>query len=130
MRTTLEETKDDLIERAASLATHRKGSGAPPGEAATQLLKIFYKHVAPEDINDRSEVDLYGGAMAQYKLAANRPQGTANIRVFTPTVSEHGWSAGGHTVVEVDTAGPVDVPALADLVRTAAREPRAPLGRR
>ncbi|HET6654114.1 MAG TPA: NAD-glutamate dehydrogenase [Nocardioides sp.] len=113
MRTTLEETKDDLIERAASLATHRKGSGAPPGEAATQLLKIFYKHVAPEDINDRSEVDLYGGAMAQYKLAANRPQGTANIRVFTPTVSEHGWSAGGHTVVEVVTD---DMPFLVDSV--------------
>ena len=35
--------------------------------------------------------------MSQYKLAADRPQGTANIRVFTPTVAEHGWSAGGHT---------------------------------
>ena len=113
MRTTLEETKDDLIARAASLATHRKGSGGPPGDAATRLLKIFYKHVAPEDVNDRSEVDLYGGAMAQYKLAANRPQGTANIRVYTPTVSEHGWSAGGHTVVEVVTD---DMPFLVDSV--------------
>ena len=113
MRTTLEETKDDLIEKAASLAADRKGAGSPPGETAVQLLKIFYRHVAPEDITDRSEVDLYGGAMSQYKLAASRPQGTANIHVFTPTVSEHGWSASGHTVVEVVTD---DMPFLVDSV--------------
>ena len=113
MRTTLEETKDDLIDRAASLAASRKGAGAPPGEGAPQLLRTFYRHVAAEDITERSEVDLYGGAMSQYKLASHRPQGTANIRVFTPTVSEHGWSAGGHTVVEVVTD---DMPFLVDSV--------------
>ena len=51
--------------------------------------------------------------MSQYKLAASRPQGTANVRVFTPTVAEHGWSAGGHTVVEVVTD---DMPFLVDSV--------------
>jgi glutamate dehydrogenase len=69
--------------------------------------------VAPEDIVDRSEVDLYGAAMSQYKLATHRPQGTANIRVFTPSVSEHGWSSNGHTVVEVVTD---DMPFLVDSV--------------
>ena len=113
VRTTLEETKDDLIEKAASLAADRKGAGSPPGETAVQLLKIFYRHVAPEDITDRSEVDLYGGAMSQFKMAASRPQGTANIHVFTPSVSEHGWSANGHTVVEVVTD---DMPFLVDSV--------------
>ena len=51
--------------------------------------------------------------MSQYKLAVERPQGTANIRVFTPTVDEHGWSADGHTVVEVVTD---DMPFLVDSV--------------
>ncbi|QWZ10589.1 NAD-glutamate dehydrogenase [Nocardioides panacis] len=51
--------------------------------------------------------------MSQYKTAAYRPQGTANIHVFTPTVAEHGWSAGGHTVVEVVTD---DMPFLVDSV--------------
>ena len=51
--------------------------------------------------------------MSQYELAATGPQGTANIRVFTPTVAEHGWSAGGHTVVEVVTD---DMPFLVDSV--------------
>src|SRR4051812_530111 len=51
--------------------------------------------------------------MSQYQLASYRPQGTANVRVFTPTVAEHGWSAGGHSVVEVVTD---DMPFLVDSV--------------
>ena len=113
MRTTLEETKDDLIAKAAQLAAGRKGAGGPPPATSAGLLKAFYRHVAAEDITERSDVDLYGAAMSQYKMAANRPQGTANVRVFTPTVSEHGWSAGGHTVVEVVTD---DMPFLVDSV--------------
>ncbi|HSE69736.1 MAG TPA: NAD-glutamate dehydrogenase [Nocardioidaceae bacterium] len=113
MRTTLDESKDDLITRAAELAAHRKGAGGPPGTTTEQLLRSYYRHVAPEDIVSRSEIDVYGAAMSQYKLAQSRPQGTANIRVFTPTVSEHGWSANGHTVVEVVTD---DMPFLVDSV--------------
>jgi glutamate dehydrogenase len=115
--TTLDETgnteRDDLIERAASFAASRKGSGGPPGGKSAELLRYFYRHVATEDLVSRTEVDLYGAAMSQYKLASYRPQGTANIRVFTPTVAEHGWSAGGHTVVEVVTD---DMPFLVDSV--------------
>lgn len=117
MPTTLEETanaeRDDLIEKAAAFAATRKGSGGPPGETSAALLRYFYRHVAAEDISTRTEMDLYGAAMSQYKAASYRPQGTANIRVFTPTVAEHGWSAGGHTVVEVVTD---DMPFLVDSV--------------
>ena len=42
-----------------------------------------------------------------------RPQGTAQVRVFTPAVSEDGWTAGGHSVVEVVTD---DMPFLVDSV--------------
>ena len=51
--------------------------------------------------------------MSQSSSPSHRPQGTANVRVFTPTVAEHGWSAGGHTVVEVVTD---DMPFLVDSV--------------
>ncbi len=113
MRSTLEETKDELIEKAASLASHRKGTGGPPDEHVEALLRCYYRHVAPEDIVERSDVDLYGATMSQYKLAGERPQGTAKIHVFTPTVAEHGWAADGHTVVEVVTD---DMPFLVDSV--------------
>ena len=117
MRTTLDGTgnaeRDDLIEKVAAFAASRKGTGGPPGETSAELLRYFYRHVATEDIAERTEMDLYGAALSQYRTAAYRPQGTANIRVFTPTVSEHGWSAGGHTVVEVVTD---DMPFLVDSV--------------
>ncbi|HZJ07689.1 MAG TPA: NAD-glutamate dehydrogenase domain-containing protein, partial [Nocardioidaceae bacterium] len=113
MRTTLDETKEELIAKAASVAASRKGASGPPGTSAAQLLSAYYRHVAPEDIVERSEVDLYGAAMSHYKLALSRPQGTANIRLFTPSVSEQGWSADGHTVVEVVTD---DMPFLVDSV--------------
>jgi glutamate dehydrogenase len=111
--TTLEQAKDDLLDRAASLAAGRKSKDGPSPDRSAELVRYFYRHVAPEDINDRSEVDIYGAAMSQYKLAVRRPQGTADVRVFTPSVAEHGWSAGGHTVVEVVTD---DMPFLVDSV--------------
>ena len=54
--------------------------------------------------------------MAQLRLASERPQGTASVRVSTPSVSVNGWSAGGHTVVEVVTD---DMPFLVDSVSMA-----------
>ena len=89
------------------------------------MLRAFYRHVAPEDLLERDATDLYGAVMAQLRLAAERPQGTASVRVFTPSVSVNGWSAGGHTVVEVVTD---DMPFLVDSVsmaleRGAARHP-------
>ena len=56
----LEETKADLLSKAAALAAHRKGSGGPPTELAADLLRTYYQRVAPEDVVDRAEVDLYG----------------------------------------------------------------------
>jgi glutamate dehydrogenase len=113
VRTTLDDSKDDLIAKAAELASDRRAAGGPPGTSVHQFLKSYYRHVAPEDIVDRSDTDLYGAAMSQYRIATQRPQGTANIRVFTPSISEHGWSANGHSVVEVVTD---DMPFLVDSV--------------
>ncbi|MDF9804163.1 glutamate dehydrogenase [Streptomyces sp. HB372] len=45
-------------------------------------------------------------------VAENRPQGTANVRVHTPTVEENGWTC-SHSVVEVVTD---DMPFLVDSV--------------
>src|SRR5687768_17240087 len=97
-----DEPKDDVISKAAAMAVARRGKGGPAGDAG-QFIRQYYRHVALEDLAERAEVDVYGAAMSQYRLAGQRPQGTANVRAFTPTVAEHGWSAEGHTVVEVVT---------------------------
>ena len=76
------------------------------------FLQRYYLHTAPEDLDDRDPVDVFGAALSHYRLAENRPQGTANVRVHTPTVEENGWTC-SHSVVEVVTD---DMPFLVDSV--------------
>jgi glutamate dehydrogenase len=109
--TTLDVDKSELLAKATDLAVAGKGTGGPPHGTVGALLNAYYRHVAPEDVVDRSEVDVYGALASQFKLARSRPQGTAQVRAFTPSLSEHGWSAGGHSVVEVVTD---DMPFLVD----------------
>ena len=116
--TALEKSKSELLTKLCSFADS-KGSSAPEGVDLPGMLKAFYRHVAPEDLLERDAADLYGAVMAQFRLATERPQGKANVRVFTPSVSVNGWSAGGHTVVEVVTD---DMPFLVDSVSMALSE--------
>ena len=109
--TTQDVDKTELIEKATDLARQGRGTGGPPHDQVDGLLHAYYRHVAPEDIVDRSDVDVYGALASHYKLAQGRPQGTAQVRAFTPTLSELGWSAAGHSVVEVVVD---DMPFLVD----------------
>lgn len=98
----LDSSKADLVADAAALA-RGKGSGGPGPEAAEALLTAYYRHGAPEDLLDRSPVDLYGALASHHRLGLRRAPGTALVRVFTPTVADDGWTANGHSVVEVVT---------------------------
>ena len=101
----------DLVARATELARAGRGSGGPPHDEVGALLAAYYRHVAPEDVSGRADVDVYGALASHYRLAQERPQGTAKVRVLTPTLADEGWSAGGHSVVEVVTD---DMPFLVD----------------
>ncbi|WP_107644883.1 NAD-glutamate dehydrogenase, partial [Streptomyces sp. Ru87] len=122
MQTKLDEAKAELLARAARAAEispagaqqptglHREG--APDPEALTAYLQRYYLHTTAEDLTDRDPVDVLGAALSHYRLAEARPQGTANVRVHTPTVEENGWTC-SHSVVEVVTD---DMPFLVDSV--------------
>lgn len=135
MQTKLDEAKAELLTRAAKVADNSPGggvggpggtprvragsagTGADQGERPGQdmllsYLQRYYLHTAPEDISGRDPVDVFGAASSHYRLAENRPQGTANVRVHTPTVEENGWTS-SHSVVEVVTD---DMPFLVDSV--------------
>ncbi|WP_416983101.1 NAD-glutamate dehydrogenase [Streptomyces sp. T028] len=128
MQTKLDEAKAELLERAARVAenspvggylpTGTTGEGTPGAPGTTDhdtllaFLQRYYLHTAPEDLKDRDPVDVFGAALSHYRLAENRPQGTANVRVHTPTVEENGWTC-SHSVVEVVTD---DMPFLVDSV--------------
>ncbi|CAM5684140.1 NAD-glutamate dehydrogenase [Streptomyces griseomycini] len=122
MQTKLDEAKAELLDRAARVAenspaggklpTGTADGGAPDRESVLAFLQRYYLHTAPEDLTDRDPVDVFGAAVSHYRLAENRPQGTANVRVHTPTVEENGWTC-SHSVVEVVTD---DMPFLVDSV--------------
>ncbi len=101
----------DLVAKATELARAGRGSGGPPHDEVGALLAAYYRHVAPEDVSGRADVDVYGALASHWRLAEERPQGTAKVRVLTPTLADEGWSAGGHSVVEVVTD---DMPFLVD----------------
>ncbi|WP_316744141.1 NAD-glutamate dehydrogenase [Streptomyces sp. MK7] len=122
MQTKLDEAKAELLERAARVAenspagghlpTGTTDEGAPDRDSVLSFLQRYYLHTAPEDLADRDPVDVFGAAFSHYRLAEARPQGTANVRVHTPTVEENGWTC-SHSVVEVVTD---DMPFLVDSV--------------
>ncbi|WP_030943372.1 NAD-glutamate dehydrogenase [Streptomyces sp. NRRL S-646] len=122
MQTKLDEAKAELLERAARVAENSPVGGhlptgttdesTPDRETVLAFLQRYYLHTAPEDLNGRDPVDIFGAALSHYRLAENRPQGTANVRVHTPTVEENGWTC-SHSVVEVVTD---DMPFLVDSV--------------
>ncbi|MCX2970822.1 MULTISPECIES: NAD-glutamate dehydrogenase [Streptomyces] len=116
MQTKLDEAKADLLGRAAQAAESSPTGSLPArgldAEALDAYLQRYYLHTAPEDLADRDPVDVLGAALSHHKLAQQRPQGTANVRVYTPTVEENGWTC-THTVVEVVTD---DMPFLVDSV--------------
>ncbi|WP_326765889.1 NAD-glutamate dehydrogenase [Streptomyces sp. NBC_01591] len=132
MQTKLDEAKAELLARAAKVADNSPGGGVggpggtsrvhvaaagaeqerPGQDVLLSYLQRYYLHTAPEDIAGRDPVDVFGAASSHYRLAEMRPQGTANVRVHTPTVEENGWTC-SHTVVEVVTD---DMPFLVDSV--------------
>jgi glutamate dehydrogenase len=115
MHSKLEEARAGLLAQAVRVGENSPGGQACQGldaKALSELLHGYYLHTAPEDLLDRNPEDILGAALSHIRLAAVRPQGTANVRVYTPTVEENGWSC-SHSVVEVVTD---DMPFLVDSV--------------
>jgi glutamate dehydrogenase len=81
-------------------------------DALRAFLDRYFRHVAMDDLSTLDPVDLAGLAISHGQAAADRPQGTAVVRVFTPTRADQAWTT-GHTVIEIVTD---DVPFLVDSV--------------
>jgi len=113
MRTEQDRALTAILDRAESVAESRRATSGVEADTVHRLLSAYYRHVAAEELGERDAEDVYGAAMSQYRLAEKRPQGTAAVAVSTPVVGEHGWSAAGHSVVEIVTD---DMPFLVDSV--------------
>ena len=81
--------KSDLIGRAIAEA-ERSVDDLPDLSA---FLLAYYRHVSEEGLVGRDPVDVFGTAISHRRLAADRPVGTAKVRVFNPTLEGHGWTS-------------------------------------
>ena len=93
---TEERVRADAI--AAAVAEGRSLGGETVPDL-TEYLVEFFANVAAFDLQESDPVDLLGLALSQRQLAQVRANGEALLRVYNPTIAEHGWS-NGHTVVE------------------------------
>ncbi|MFG1624774.1 NAD-glutamate dehydrogenase [Kribbella sp. NPDC049227] len=110
MQSKLDVQKAEVLAKAVAAGTHGHDKSVDPAKLRT-FLERYYRYVAAEDVAERQPTDCLGAARHHYKTAASRPQGTAKVHVFTPTLEEHGWSADGRTVVEIVVD---DMPFLVD----------------
>ena len=104
------ETKAALLESAVARVRERlEGDQADDVE---RFVRAYYANAAPDDLAGRTDLDLYGAAMAHWRLARLRRPGELKVNVYNPNVEEHGWQS-PYTVVETVIA---DMPFLVDSV--------------
>ena len=104
------------VERAGRLDEVLRLVRAKVAAAQRPLVEDFvvryFQDVDPEDLAERQPADLYGAALSHWNFARKREPGQARVRVFNPTLEEHGWQS-THTIVEIVND---DMPFLVDSV--------------
>ena len=94
---------DALIQRARSF---EPGGG----EAFACFMVVYYRGVPEEDLLDRTLDNLFGAAMAHWRLGGERRSGELNLRIYNPDYQGDGWES-PYTVVEMVND---DMPFLVD----------------
>ena len=83
-----------------------------PADVLAAFVQQYFGPVDPEDLAERQVADLYGAALSHWSFARKREPGRARLRVFNPTIAEHGWQS-THTIIEIVND---DMPFLVDSV--------------
>src|SRR5256885_13088524 len=106
-------TEDGRTQRLDEVAQLVAAKVAPEQRATLQaFIARYYGQVDPEDLLERQPADLYGAALSHWNFARKRESGHARVRVFNPTIEEHGWQS-THTIIEIVND---DMPFLVDSV--------------
>ena len=84
-------------------------------EQVTNFSKILFKNIARDDLDNRSDDNLYGATLSLWNQFVDYQGDAPFIRAFNPAISKHGWQS-THTIVEIIVT---DMPFLVDSVRMA-----------
>ncbi|GAA3739455.1 NAD-glutamate dehydrogenase [Salinactinospora qingdaonensis] len=79
-------------------------AGRSPDEITQveRFLRLYYRHVAPEELKERSVAEICGPPMSHRQVGRHRTPGRANVQVYTPEHSDTGWET-GNSVVQIVT---------------------------
>src|SRR5919106_1836117 len=97
---------DDVCSRVREKLQDREA------QQVEEFVRQYYRRVPADDLVGRSELDVYGAALAHWNFMRRRMSGEAKVRVYNPQFEQHGWQS-AHTVVEIVTD---DMPFLVDSV--------------
>jgi glutamate dehydrogenase len=97
---------------AAVSALVRAKVPADEQAAIERFLAEYYRQVDPDDLAELEPADIYGAALSHLAFARRRDSRSPKVRVFNPSIEEHGWQS-THTVVEIVND---DMPFLVDSV--------------
>ncbi len=81
------------------------------GNGFLDFVGAFYKNASPEDLSLRID-ELYAIALSNWKFISVYNQTGSKIRIFNPTLEEHGWTS-SHTIIQILTT---DMPFLIDSI--------------
>ena len=81
------------------------------GAGFLEFVNEFYKNASPEDLSLRPD-ELYAIAVSNWKFISEYNQTGSKIRIFNPTLEEHGWIS-SHTIIQILTT---DMPFLIDSI--------------
>ncbi|RLA21195.1 MAG: NAD-glutamate dehydrogenase, partial [Gammaproteobacteria bacterium] len=90
--------KEVILEQLAALIRERvKGESV---EDITFFSQIYYLYIAEEELSARSLEDLYGIVLSHWNFAKQRSKGKPKIRVYNPSLEDHGWQS-CHSILEL-----------------------------
>ena len=110
MKTTADDGRAQQLELVLGLVRTR--TTAVQREVLERFVVRYFGQVDPEDLAERAPADLYGAALSHWNFARRREPGHARVRVFNPSIEEHGWQS-THTIIEIVND---DMPFLVDSV--------------
>jgi len=105
--------KAERIDEAAAIV--RKRVAGDEAKAAEPFVRTLWSGVASEDLMEAPAETMFGLGLSLWSFLKRRKVGEPRIRVYNPTIEEHGWLS-THTIVEIVTD---DMPFLVDSIAAA-----------
>ena len=109
-RSNSQDNKAAVIRRLAAAARRRVGKTR--ANAAARFVRQYYGNMALEDLARESNENLLGAALSLWSFLQTRSRGKPKLRMFNPSVREHGFES-PHTIIEIVND---DMPFLVDSV--------------